>query len=236
MKFHIYYILLDTGIVDIGISYGYYGNNFPNNKGDSNYVHQVYINMQPLKIVLIGPIRSGKTTIANFLADATEVPYDYYPTQGARILEFEVNNISADNKYITKDIELWDCSGDHKFENCWPAIRKDLHGVILVYSERSNDCLKVLQQLYDYFIDQIKLGPDKCVIFCYDPENKNPEISKIISSTFVKVSHVKCNIESGGNKLRADFSAFLSTILSKMHNYNEQEDKNTSINSILFTK
>lgn len=57
-----------------------------------------------------------------------------------------------------------------------------------------------------------------------------------IASTFVKVSHVKCNIESGGSKLRADFSAFLSTILSKMHNYNEQEDKNISINSILFTK
>lgn len=53
--------------------------------------------------------------IANFLADATEIPYDYYPTQGVRILEFEVNDINVDNKYITKDIELWDCSGDSKY-------------------------------------------------------------------------------------------------------------------------
>ncbi|XP_076248159.1 intraflagellar transport protein 22 homolog [Calliopsis andreniformis] len=192
--------------------------------------------MQPLKIVVIGPVKSGKTTISNFLADATEIPYDYYPTHGVRILEFEVQNINLNNKNIRKDIQLWDCSGDHKFENCWPAIRKDLHGVILVYSEKSNDCLKEIQQAYDYFINQTKLGPDKCVIFCYDPEKKNPEISKSISSTFVNVSHVKCNIESGGNKLKSDFSSFISTIVTKMHNYIDQEEKNILSDNILFSK
>ncbi|XP_076279965.1 intraflagellar transport protein 22 homolog [Lasioglossum baleicum] len=192
--------------------------------------------MQPLKIVVIGPVKSGKTTIANFLADATEIPYDYHPTQGVRILEFEVQNINVNNKYITKDIELWDCSGDHKFENCWPAIKKHLHGVILMYSEKSNECLKQIQEFYDYFVNQTKLGPDKCVIFCYDPEKKNPEISKIISSTFVKVSHVKCNVDSGGNKLKADFSSFISTIVTKMYNYEDEEMRNMLNENILFAK
>ncbi|XP_050488440.1 intraflagellar transport protein 22 homolog isoform X2 [Bombus huntii] len=190
-------------------------------------------NMQPLKIIVTGPVRSGKTTISNFLADATEIPYDYHPTKGVRILEFEVQNINVNNKHIAKDIELWDCSGDH---NCWPAIRKDVHGVILVYNEKSNECLKEIQQLYDYFIDQTKLDPDRCAIFCYDPEKRNPEISKIISSTFMKVSHVKCNIESGGSKLKADFASFISTILNKMHHYINQEDKNILNENILFTK
>ncbi|CAK9797020.1 Intraflagellar transport protein 22 homolog [Anthophora quadrimaculata] len=190
--------------------------------------------MQSLKIIIVGPIKSGKTTISNFLADATEVPYDYYPTQGVRILEFEVQNINVNNKSMTKDIELWDCSGDHKFESCWPAIRKDAHGVIFVYNEKSGECLKEIQQLYDYFIEQTKLGPERCVIFCYDPEKKNPEISKVISSTFVKISHVKCNIESGGNKLKADFSSFISTILNKMHNYTNVKDKNVSNDNILY--
>lgn len=71
--------------------------------------------MQSLKIIVIGSLRSGKTTISNFLADATEIPYDYYPTKGVRILEFEVQNINVNNSHITKDIELWDCSGDHKY-------------------------------------------------------------------------------------------------------------------------
>ncbi|XP_076671825.1 intraflagellar transport protein 22 homolog [Andrena cerasifolii] len=192
--------------------------------------------MQPLKIIVVGPVRSGKTTISNFLADATEIPYDYRPTQGVRILEFEVQNIDINDKRVTKDIELWDCSGDHKFENCWPAIRKDLHGVILVYSEKSNDCLKEIQQSYDYFISQTKLGPDRCVIFCYDPDKRHPEISKTISSTFVKVSHVRCNIESGGNKLKADFSSFISTIVTKMYNYTDREAKNNFNENILFVK
>lgn len=65
-------------------------------------------------------------------------------------------------------------------------------------------------------------------IYCYFTIN--------IASTFVKVSHVKCNIESGGSKLKADFSSFISTILSKMHNYNEQEDKNILSNNILFAR
>lgn len=43
------------------------------------------------------------------------MPYDYHPTQGVRILEFEVQNIEVNNKRISKDIELWDCSGDHKY-------------------------------------------------------------------------------------------------------------------------
>ncbi|KZC12120.1 Rab-like protein 5 [Dufourea novaeangliae] len=180
--------------------------------------------------------QSGKTTISNFLADATEIPYDYHPTQGVRILEFEVQNINVNTKSITQDIELWDCSGDHKFENCWPAIRQNLHGIIIVYSERSNQCLKEIQQLYDYFVNQTKLGPDKCVIFCYDPEKKNFEISKVISSTFGKVSHVKCNVDSGGNKLKADFSSFISTIVTKMHNYTDQEIKNMSTENISFAK
>ncbi|XP_076658133.1 intraflagellar transport protein 22 homolog isoform X2 [Halictus rubicundus] len=192
--------------------------------------------MQPLKIVVIGPVRSGKTMIANFLADATEIPYDYHPTQGVRILEFEVQNINVNSKNITKDIELWDCSGDHKFENCWPSIKKHLHGVILVYSEKSDECLKQIQEFYDYFVNQTKLGPDKCVILCYDPEKKNPEISKMISSTFVKVSHVKCNVDSGGNKLKADFSSFISTIVTKMYNYEDEEMRNMLNENILFAK
>ena len=30
-------------------------------------------------------------------------------------------------------VELWDCSGDRKYENCWTAILRDAQGVVLVY-------------------------------------------------------------------------------------------------------
>ena len=30
-------------------------------------------------------------------------------------------------------IELWDVSGDFKYEKCWGPIQKDAHGIIFVY-------------------------------------------------------------------------------------------------------
>jgi Rab-like protein 5 len=60
--------------------------------------------------------QSGKTTIANFLSDATENSSgEYRPTQGVRILEFEMQNLNVNNRYLKAEVELWDCSGDHKY-------------------------------------------------------------------------------------------------------------------------
>ncbi|KAH0948899.1 hypothetical protein HN011_006344 [Eciton burchellii] len=189
--------------------------------------------MYTLKLIMIGPVESGKTTIANFLADATEIPYDYRPTQGVRILEFEVNDIEVNNKRITRDIELWDCSGNYKFKHCWPAIRKDIHGVILVYSTKTQDSSKELKELYDYFVNEAKLEPNSCVIFYFDPDNTS-NTSKIISSSFSHISHVKCNVDNGGDKLKADFRLFLSALMTKLQE--DKEDKLILSDNILFSK
>lgn len=190
--------------------------------------------MHTLKLVMMGPTGSGKTTIANFLADATEIPYDHHPTQGVRILEFEVNDVEINNKHISKDIELWDCSGDRKFENCWPAMRKDVHGVILVYNAKVQDSLKELREFYDYFINGAKLEPNNCVIFHFDANSAPSNASKVISSSFPNISHVKCNVEDGGDKLKADFRLFLSALMSKLRE--DKEEKLILSDNILFAK
>ncbi|XP_032664501.1 intraflagellar transport protein 22 homolog [Odontomachus brunneus] len=190
--------------------------------------------MHTLKLVMVGPTRSGKTTIANFLADATEIPYDYHPTQGVRILEFEVDDIEVNNERISRDIELWDCSGNHKFKNCWSAMRKSVHGVILVYNAQMQDSSKELKEFYDYFINGSKLGPNSCVIFLFDPDNAGPNASKIISSSFSSVSHVKCNVDDGGDKLKTDFRLFLSALMTKL--LEDKEEKLILSDNILFAK
>ena len=69
-----------------------------------------------IKILIIGPRSSGKSTIANFLAGRKNVlTENYRPTVGCRILEFERDApksqmISTGDSKIT--IELWDVSGD----------------------------------------------------------------------------------------------------------------------------
>jgi len=71
----------------------------------------------------------------------------------------------------------------YRFKHCWPAIRKDTHGVILVYSTKTQDSSKELKELYDYFVNEAKLEPNSCVIFYFDPDNIS-NTSKIICKYF----------------------------------------------------
>ncbi len=32
------------------------------------------------------------------------------------------------------NVELWDASGDHTYENCWGAIMNEADGVLLIYN------------------------------------------------------------------------------------------------------
>lgn len=89
-----------------------------------------------MKILVIGPSNSGKTTIANLLAGHSTTPaVNYHPTAGVRILEMEkpaprATRVSGE---APVPIELWDCSGDLRYEKCWSAFRKDLNGIIFVF-------------------------------------------------------------------------------------------------------
>ena len=89
-----------------------------------------------MKVLIIGPSNSGKTTIANLLAGHSSTPSsNYHPTAGVRILELEkvpprANRIGGESQV---PIELWDCSGDLRYEKCWSAFRKEVNGIIFVY-------------------------------------------------------------------------------------------------------
>ena len=54
-----------------------------------------------VKVGIVGPCEAGKTTLANFLADATEtVIEDYNPTHVVRVLEFDSVNIFLNNRIL----------------------------------------------------------------------------------------------------------------------------------------
>lgn len=65
-----------------------------------------------------------------------------------------------------------------RFKTCWPAIRNNVHGVIFVYDSKSQDYIRDLEQLYDYFVNQTRLGPTNCLVFYYNRENNGIEIPK----------------------------------------------------------
>ncbi|CCI50430.1 unnamed protein product [Albugo candida] len=106
-----------------------------------------------LKVLVIGPKSSGKTTIANFLAghqDRLGGQEQYQPTVAVRILETECNKAS---------VELWDVSGDQIYEACWPAIIKDAQGVLLVYNPESHSHESEAMLWYEWFVTNPGLNP-----------------------------------------------------------------------------
>lgn len=81
----------------------------------------IIINDETIKDLLINhfikSLQSGKTFLANFISEAVNIDEVSVtrPTQGVRIVEFELSDLNVNGKRYNVDIELWDCSGDHRF-------------------------------------------------------------------------------------------------------------------------
>eukprot|EP00656_Telonema_subtile_P058338 TRINITY_DN9855_c0_g1_i1.p2 TRINITY_DN9855_c0_g1~~TRINITY_DN9855_c0_g1_i1.p2 ORF type:complete len:118 (-),score=24.12 TRINITY_DN9855_c0_g1_i1:178-531(-) len=88
------------------------------------------------KIMVVGPMKSGKSAISDFLATQRETPKELYdPTAGVRIQEFETTAAgkSPHSEGTRIAVELWDVSGDFvKYQQTWPAIQADCDGCLFV--------------------------------------------------------------------------------------------------------
>lgn len=67
-----------------------------------------------------------------------------------------------------------------RFENCWPAFRKDVQGVIFVYSKITPEYVWELEKFYDYFVNQTKLEPKNCVVFYFAGDKSHLDAPKRI--------------------------------------------------------
>ena len=121
------------------------------------------------KIVIVGPKCGGKTALANYLSERFD-PDDerskkaklnldtYTPTAGTRIIEMTVKGF---------DVELWDTSGDHKYENCWKAMMTEADGVILVYNPDAPAQDEQIEDWYDFFVKKNGLANEQCVAIAF---------------------------------------------------------------------
>ncbi|XP_067165810.1 intraflagellar transport protein 22 homolog isoform X3 [Apteryx mantelli] len=123
--------------------------------------------MLKVKVLLVGPCESGKSVLANFVSESIEGIGSYVPTQGVRILEYEKPNLNGSSKGAGCRFELWDCSGDQKFETCWPALMKDSHGVVIIFNPELPSHLKEIEMWYSCFVQQQPLLDSQCLLVAH---------------------------------------------------------------------
>ena len=176
----------------------------------------------PLKIVLVGPQKVGKTTIANSLSEFSHtISPDYHPTVGVRILETEktyteeqVSSIPIlkKNKLNKVKIELWDMSGDRRFESTWPAIKYGANGVIIVLDAINDKYEGTIDEWMNNFCTEINQENVTC--FSYKKEDSKGIVKVKQSHQFpnLTISEVTNSMDS----LLPNFNKFITKLLLKL--------------------
>ncbi|XP_028283761.1 intraflagellar transport protein 22 homolog [Parambassis ranga] len=177
------------------------------------------------KILLVGPNESGKTVLANFLSDTTEnVGGEYRPTQGVRILEFESHlDSSGDNN--TYEVELWDCSGDFKFESCWPALMKDSSGVVILFNPDIPSHLKEIETWHSMFISSQGLQDNQCLLIAHHKPGSGVEEGRLpLASHLNRLPLIHSNLEEEPEDVRQAFCRYLGNVVKAMSENQEREE------------
>ncbi|KAK7945490.1 hypothetical protein WMY93_001218 [Mugilogobius chulae] len=158
-----------------------------------------------VKILFIGPTESGKTVLANFLSDISEnVGGEYRPTVGVRILKFDSHLEGGSDNRGCK-VELWDCSGDFKFESCWPTLMKDCNGVVIVFNPdvQENQCLLIAHN---------------------KPESAVKEGHLSLASPLNRLPLIQSNLEEEPEVVRKAFVRYIGNVVKAMSESREREE------------
>lgn len=145
------------------------------------------------KVVVVGPLQSGKSCISNFLSEYSTKPPSatYMPTVGCRILEFEkeVRDGKARKKH---SFEIWDVSGNRAYESGWPAIWRDCLGLVIVYNpDRTEE--EDLVEWHTWFAKAAGLKDSQVLILAHSPD-RPPEKKPLPKA----LSKIQCTASSLG--------------------------------------
>ncbi|XP_069729841.1 intraflagellar transport protein 22 homolog isoform X2 [Phaenicophaeus curvirostris] len=168
--------------------------------------------------------KSGKSVLANFVSESIEGIGSYSPTQGVRILEYDVN-VNGNSKGGVCRFELWDCSGDQKFETCWPALMKDSHGVVIVFNPELPSHLKEIETWYSCFVQQQRLLDSQCLLIAHHkPGSVGGTEDLSLAYPLNKLKLVHSNLEEDAEDVRMEFIKYFRSIITFINESREKEE------------
>lgn len=92
------------------------------------------------KIILIGDINVGKTSIVKRFRDGT-FDTTYRTTIG---VDFAIRTVEIDNKQVK--LQIWDTSGQERFRSITTSYFRNAHGIMVVYDITNKESLEVAER------------------------------------------------------------------------------------------
>ncbi|KAJ6655751.1 hypothetical protein lerEdw1_004804 [Lerista edwardsae] len=179
--------------------------------------------MLKVKILFVGPSEAGKSVLANFLSESTEGVGNYIPTQGVRILEYEMQH--ENSKGAECRFELWDCGGDKKFESCWPALMKDSHGVIIVFNPDLPNHVKEIETWYSCFVQQQQLLDSQCLLVAHHKPGSAADTENLtLPSPLNRLQLVHFSLEDDPEDVWMEFVKYLKSITNLVNENRDREE------------
>ncbi|KAJ3304159.1 Intraflagellar transport protein 22 [Blyttiomyces sp. JEL0837] len=182
-----------------------------------------------MTVFLVGGQKTGKTTVANFLADLSDSlnGSDYHPTQGVRILEFErAIRVGNKAKETIIAVELWDCSGDPVYMSNWPAVASSANAVIYISPPAPDK--KTEKELEGWYNIFSFLRETQMSIFCHKigvgaPKGAKPKFGKPLA----KIPTVFTSLEEPEH-LKSEFDNILAAAYF-VHTENREREEQSIV-------
>ncbi|XP_018650877.1 hypothetical protein Smp_174780 [Schistosoma mansoni] len=140
-----------------------------------------------------------------------------------QILEYE-QKIKIKGKPSKVEVELWDASGDRKYETCWPAIFRGSHGVVFVYNPDNPYHIDDLHNWYREVPSSLGLSEQQMCIICHKKPDTSTRDPVSLPDDLHKILHLFSNIPKDGERLREQFGKFVSHVAWGRVEANEQEE------------
>eukprot|EP00049_Salpingoeca_infusionum_P006766 m.111147 g.111147 ORF g.111147 m.111147 type:complete len:188 (+) comp13432_c0_seq3:389-952(+) len=140
-----------------------------------------------------------------------------------RILKFEPD--SSDGKRSDMMVELWDVSGDEKYQSCWPAIAKGVQGAIVVFDVNKEGQENDLDIWFKKFVKGTKIRSGQCLVVANNPSTE-PSIrdSVAVGGPLSKAKLVMADIQENPDALRDAFFDLMKGVSEFVRKQREEQE------------
>ena len=142
-------------------------------------------------------------------------------------MDFERDPPAGHASYGKLYIELWDCSGDTKYEKTWPAIKKDVDGIIFVYDPSQNGHDEHLNFLVNNFPKEMKILPRYCMCMVnhFNTGGPGSQLPQHTLPASMKGLHVYEGTCEDGHGIQGSFEVYLNKLMKLLIEKQKNQEK-----------